>query len=349
MTRFWLPAPSGNISRRIFPVFLPFAGCPQRCIFCAQELQTGQNLQPLSQRLEAVQQALEERVLRGAEPIELAFYGGTFTALPWHDQLACLELAAYGRKQGAVHRVRCSTRPDAVDLDRLRTLHELGLDCIELGIQSFDARVLRASERGYETTTARRGCLLVREAGLELGIQLMPGLPCMTERTALEDVHTALALQPNFMRLYPCLVIAKTALAKRWQDGLYIPWDIKKTVDCLAPAVAEAWKQEIPIIRLSVAPEAEFDAQVLAGPRHAALGNMIQAKALFLRVRDIVHTQAQNRRLVGASFPRHCQGMFAGYKRNLLPLWETLGLYPQNVSWVDGNQACLYWDIMTPK
>ena len=49
-----------------------------------------------------------------SRPIELAFYGGTFTALPERLQMECLALAMQAKEKGIVCRVRCSTRPDAL-------------------------------------------------------------------------------------------------------------------------------------------------------------------------------------------------------------------------------------------
>ena len=131
------PPPSGfrfSVGRRlrranrILPVFLPFAGCPARCVFCAQDRQTGVgNEGGVDRALERAAATLEE--ISACPPpggVELAFYGGTFTALPAVRREAALALFARYSAQGPVTRGRCSTRPDALDaaasgsvLDRL--------------------------------------------------------------------------------------------------------------------------------------------------------------------------------------------------------------------------------------
>lgn len=68
--------------RRIRPVFLPFAGCPHRCLFCDQKAQTGTAPASLAAILATLEQGLIRARDQGEEPCELGLYGGTFTALP---------------------------------------------------------------------------------------------------------------------------------------------------------------------------------------------------------------------------------------------------------------------------
>ncbi len=258
---------------RILPVFMPFAGCPHRCLFCAQDKQTGASPEPpggsalrtlasLLHSLKAKRQAAQDTF----RPVEIAFYGGTFTALPETVQMACLARAAEGKKEGLVCRVRCSTRPDALTPRTLDALRAGGLDLVELGIQSFHTEALEVSQRGYTGETAREGCRLMQDSGLELGIQLLPGMPGSTPERFREDVRNALAFSPACLRFYPCLVVDGTPLATLWKKGAYGPWDTLTTVDALGGALAEAWERRIPVIRLSVAPEASFDAAAPAIP-----------------------------------------------------------------------------------
>ena len=206
-----------------------------------------------------------------SRPIELAFYGGTFTALPERLQMECLALAMQAKEKGIVCRVRCSTRPDALRPDRLQALRHAGLDLVELGIQSFHTEALLDVQRGYNGDRAREGCRLIKESGLKLGIQLLPGMPGSTPQRFSEDVEEALAFSPSCLRFYPCLVVDGTPLAERWRIGQYAPWELDTTITTLGKALASAWAQRIPVIRLSLAPERELDESVLAGARHPAI------------------------------------------------------------------------------
>ena len=325
---------------RILPVFLPFAGCPGRCVFCAQDRQTGSGGN-VDGNLRAAAALLDE--IRPEQSIELAFYGGTFTALPAEQRKKALALYTRYRNSGKVNCGRCSTRPDALGAGTpsavLRELAEAGLDLVELGVQSFSDTALHLARRGYDGTGAEAGCRAVPAAGLKLGIQLLPGMPGVTPEVFLHDVDRALELRPACLRFYPCLVPEGTELAGMWRAGNYAPWTEEETVAALGEGLRRAWEAGVPVIRLAVAPEPVFDTALLAGPRHPALGGLIRAEAL-LRT-----TERALRRLGGAPgrlyLPRACQGYMYGHKGALRARWAALGLPPERIVFTAGEDARL--------
>lgn len=331
----------------VIPFFLPYAGCPHRCLFCAQEKQTGHKEKMTSLALSesfarflCKISAIKTQHGNDVSP-DLGFYGGTFTLLPPTDQLAFLQAAKRYKKNGMIHDVRCSTRPDALEREHLSRLRGAGLNLVEAGVQSFDNRALALSRRGYTGETAREGCRAVRAAGLDLGIQLLPGMPGSTPESFLHDVAVALSLKPACLRFYPCLVIRDTPLAALWQKGLYQPWDEATTVSVLGQGLAAAWEAGVPVIRLSLAPEPDLDAAILAGPRHQALGSCIQAEALFVLI--AARVQAAGSPPTRLLLPRECQGFFFGHRGSLRPRWQALGINPQRVIWTEA-QAALLWE-----
>ncbi len=320
------PAPA---KVRIWPVFLPFAGCGGRCVYCAQHLQTG--MTPAS--LEAVRRDLDAdlgaALAAGRSPCEIGFYGGTFTALPGDHAERFTALAQAYRERGLVTRIRCSTRPDAVTARRLAVLRGLGLDMVELGVQTFEAGVLARSGRGYGPGAVSRACGAVRGAGLALGVQLLPGLPGHTPEMFARDVARAVALGPETARIYPCLVAAGTRLAAMWRAGEYTPWDVGTTLAAVAQGLLELWRAGVRVIRVGLAPQPEFAAAVLAGPAHPALGSRARAMALF----ELVRAQAQ--RLgdgpKGMRVPRRYSGELWGHGRELAAAYADLGFTRNSV------------------
>ena len=277
------------IRSALFPLFIPFAGCKERCIFCAQEAQTGTQLSPIKEALASANSILLNRYNMGSTTIELAFFGGTFTALPPEDLYQCLTYAHDWINKEYVSHYRCSTRPDALANNTLTQLRNTHFTCIELGIQSFSAAALATSRRGYSPQTAEAGCKTVQDAGFSLGIQLMPALPGQTKQDAYEDLYKTIALRPAFVRLYPCLVMQKTPLATAWRNNQYTPWQLQETIDFLADACLLLWQNNIPIIRMGVAQEPGLEQHILDGPYHLALGNAARAKAIAKYVLHMLH------------------------------------------------------------
>ena len=320
----------------IVPVFLPFRGCPVRCVFCAQARQTGhkegQALAPLLAAARARLETLSARPGTTGLP-ELAFYGGTFTALPQGELDICLEFANGLVTCGLVGQWRCSTRPDCVSPEVLERLAGSGCATVELGVQSFATEALQEARRGYDGEQAANACKAVRQAGLRLGVQLLPGMPGTTPEIFLEDVSRALALGAQLLRFYPCLVLEGTGLAAMWREGTFAPWEFAPTLDALTRGWLVAHEARVPVVRMGLAPEPELANGILAGPVHPALGDMVLGRALLHLVREAARA-AGFTNLPGLDVPRHCQGFFWGHRGALAEAWQELGLHRGNVRFV---------------
>ena len=323
----------------VVPVFLPFRGCPVRCVFCAQDVQTGiggcQNPDSTESSrtasveglLLAARENLRLRHESGQPAAELAFYGGTFTALPEEDLSACLDLACEAQKKGWIRSFRCSTRPDRVDAQILERLRAAGCGVVELGVQSFADSALAASRRGYTGATARAACALVRAACLELVVQLLPGMPGHSPQFFMGDVPTALAAGAQMLRFYPCLVLEGTGLAAMWREGSYKPWPLEDTLESLAHGWLMAARANVPVIRMGLAPEPGLENAVLAGPVDRELGGRVKGRALLLAVKELLGASAATPATpFDLLLPRYVQGFFWGAKGELRARWAELGL-----------------------
>lgn len=310
-----------------------------RCVFCAQDVQTGiggcQNPDRVDSSraasveglLLAARENLRLRHESGQAAAELAFYGGTFTALPEEDLSACLDLACEAQEKGWISSFRCSTRPDRVDAPILERLRAAGCGVVELGVQSFADSALAASRRGYTGGTAQAACALVRAANLKLVVQLLPGMPGHSTQFFRDDVPTALAAGAQMLRFYPCLVLEGTGLAAMWREGSYKPWPLEDTLESLAHGWLMAARANVPVIRMGLAPEPGLESAILAGPVDRELGGRVKGRALLLAVREVLGEGAA---IPAAQFdlllPRAAQGFFWGAKGELRARWAALGL-----------------------
>ena len=321
--RFRHPEPEARAGR-IWPVYLTYQGCPGRCVFCAQPLQSGQVGRGPQRILDAMATELEQARQAGRGPYELAFYGGVFTALPapWPDRF--LAVARRFRDLGLVTRVRCSTRPDACDPARLAALGAAGLDLVEIGAQTFRDAVLTASGRGHDAAAIRRAARNVRQLGLGLGLQLLPGLPGHTPADLDRDADEVADLAPELVRIHPCLVPRGTVLEALYRAGRYRPWDLDTTLDALARVLPVLWRAGVRVARLGLAPEPGLLAALVAGPWHPALGARVRARATL----GLVAEQARELggRLVDLAAPRRFGGELFGQARELVPAYAELGL-----------------------
>ena len=270
-------------SSRILPVFLPFLGCPGHCVYCAQDKQTGHTGSEGLRAIlaEAAKNAAALPPCGPQERRELAFYGGTFTALPAADRASCFELLEALRREDRIRLARCSTRPDALSPAVLDELLHHGVDLVELGIQSFASEALALSRRGYDRSAALAGCRAVTGAGLSLGIQLLPGIAGQhARRVSGRRAHGAF----SFARLPPLLSLPR---ARRHNAGALVPRRTLCAVDRGTDRAHPGRGAEHGLAGAgsghpSVGGAGErLRAALLAGPRHPALGALIQAEALL--------------------------------------------------------------------
>ena len=206
----------------IIPIFIPHLGCPCQCVFCNQQKITARTKAVSTDEVrETVERYLSTLGDLDTSEIEIAFYGGSFTAIPIDAQTAYLEVANEYIDQGRVSSLHISTRPDCIDEEVLSNLKRYNVSTIELGVQSFSDEVLRLSKRGHDSDTARKAARLIKERGFKLGIQLMIGLPGDSLESCIYSARETVALSPELSRLYPTLVIDGTELYDMYEDGSY--------------------------------------------------------------------------------------------------------------------------------
>ncbi len=262
----------------IIPIFIPHYGCTHQCIFCNQKKITGiETPVAASQVLSVIQEHLS-RITRPRR-VEVAFYGGSFTALPLDMQQELLSPVYNLLCNKKIDAIRLSTRPDAINAETVQMLMNNGVSTVELGVQSMDNRVLQAAARGHSATDVVQAVELLKAAEMKCGLQLMPGLPLEDWLSLTNTAGKVIMLKPDFVRIYPAIVIADTPMAKLYQQGLYRPLSLSEAVKRAAFLKLLCKQQGIDVIRTGLQPTEELNNEgvVLAGPFHPAFGEMVDA------------------------------------------------------------------------
>ncbi len=267
----------------IIPFFIPHSGCLHQCVFCNQRNITGQN-QP--DDVLAIPGKINRHLSThdSNEPVEIAFYGGSFTALPVAVQQAYLEAVDPFIQKGSVHSIRLSTRPDCISNEILTLLREHHVRVIELGAQSIDDGVLIRSGRGHKADDIINAVELLKEYGFGFGLQLMPGLPGDTANDFIKKtIGNVIVMKPDFVRLYPVLVIKGTPLEILFRNGCYLPLTLDEAIALCSDAIIKLERAGIAVIRVGLQPTKELGkpGTVLAGPFHPAFRQLVDS-SIFL-------------------------------------------------------------------
>lgn len=260
-------------------LFIPHVGCPHRCSFCDQRAIAGGVRLPRAADVTAACERAAATMRADAGEAEIAFFGGSFTAIEPAYMRELLEAAAPFVQSGRFAGIRVSTRPDCVDGPVLALLKRYGATAVELGAQSMDDAVLARNERGHTAADVAAAAARIREAGLSLGLQMMTGLPGADASTDWETARRLAALCPATMRIYPTVVMRGTLLARWYEAGQYAPPSLDETV-ALCAGLLRFFEQEqgIPVIRLGLHAGPELEAGRVAGPWHPAFRELCEGR-----------------------------------------------------------------------
>lgn len=260
------------------PIFVPHRGCPFDCVFCNQKRITGTQKEITKNDVcDIIEEYLKTLPKNGAH-IEAAFFGGSFTGIPFSEQTALLSAAYEYVKSGKIEGIRLSTRPDYIDEVILDNLLRHGVTTIELGVQSMDDEVLLKAGRGHTAKQVREAVALIRRYPFRLGLQMMTGLPADTNEKALYTADEIIKLKPDIVRIYPTLTIKDTALEDMYKSGLYVPQSVSEAVDLCKKLLLKFEEHNITVIRLGLQSTDEIceNGSVTAGPVHSAFGELVE-------------------------------------------------------------------------
>ncbi len=267
----------------IIPLFIPHMGCQHECVFCNQNTITASDSHMDSAKVKEVMGSkLMNLEPLGLDILEAAFYGGSFTGLPLDLQRELLGTVLPYKQAGRINKIRLSTRPDYINQGILDLLKQYSVDTIELGVQSFDDKVLSMSNRGHTVRQAIDACQLVQMNGFSLGIQLMIGLPGDSKELAYQSAVHTVNIKPDFVRIYPTVILEGSQLATMFRQKNYIPLTAEQSVE-IAKDMVRLFNQEmIPVIRLGLKSTDNIcTATDLANAYHPAFRQLVESSLAF--------------------------------------------------------------------
>jgi histone acetyltransferase (RNA polymerase elongator complex component) len=314
----------------IIPVFVPHLGCPHRCVFCDQFSISGSALaRPSAEDVrDTVRRFLRFKGKRRGHT-ELAFYGGTFLGLSGAYRESLLDAAQTFIEEGQVAGIRFSTRPETVTELSVKALLSRSITAVEIGVQSMDDLVLALSQRGHCAQDSAGAVRILKRHGLQVGIQIMPGLPGDTPASALRTGHEVAGLGPDFVRIYPTVVVKDTVLEAWYREGRYVPLALGQAVEITKQLYLLFKSHGIPVIRMGLHPSESLlePDRVVAGPFHPAFGHLVQAAVFHdLAAAILAENQERPRGIILRVHPSDVAKMTGQKKDNLTSLSRQFGI-----------------------
>ena len=263
----------GNIA-----VFIPHMGCPNMCSFCNQRTISSTQSAPTAEEAERIIfDAYNHIADTDKHNYEIAFFGGSFTAIDRSYMLSLLKMASRYIGEKKFLGIRISTRPDCIDEEILSVLKEYGVTAIELGAQSMCDTVLTANDRGHTSNDVRKASYLIKDFGFELGLQMMVGLYKSTEMDELYTMQEIIKLKPETVRIYPVAILKGTRLAELYLSRQYSVIDFDAAVKLCAKMLETFEENNIKVIRLGLHASDNVEKDAVGGLYHPAMRELCES------------------------------------------------------------------------
>lgn len=267
--------------KMIIPIFVSHQGCPNDCIFCNQKRITGvKDTFDEAQICNLIESYLVD--YNQDKIIEIAFFGGSFTGINPIIQKNYLEIATRYITKYNLEGIRISTRPDYINEEILDLLLNYPVKAVELGVQSLDEKVLQLSRRNHKVEDVYRAVSLIKKAPIELGLQMMLGLPGDTLKKSIITANQIISMNPKTTRIYPTVIMKDTELETLYYKGEYTPLTLDEAIDWTCQILPLFYNEDITVLRvgLQASEEVNLGKGIVAGPYHPAFRQLVEEKML---------------------------------------------------------------------
>jgi len=197
-------------------IHIPF--CLSKCLYC--DFYSSTSLSALPQFLDALS---KEMAMYGNRfnPFDTVYFGGGTPSLLRPEQLESV-LVRVREHFDLMPNTEITVETNPADLNRsyLESMREIGINRINIGVQSFDQEVLGFLGRRHSAKQAISAIKASRKAGFHnVGLDLIYAVPDQNIESWLDTLKQAVVFSPEHLSCYQLTLEAKTPLGKRFQAG----------------------------------------------------------------------------------------------------------------------------------
>jgi histone acetyltransferase (RNA polymerase elongator complex component) len=148
----------------------------------------------------------------------------------------------------------------------------------------------------------------------------MIGLPGDTCDRFLQTLDRVIELNPDFLRIHPTLVLRGAPLENLWREGRYIPLSIEEAIDWLKRGLLRLENSSISVARMGLQPTDELERNLLAGPYHPALRQLVDGAVFFDMAASLLQSSRRDRQARFFCHPKEVSNLRGQKNQNILRL-----------------------------
>ena len=342
-----------SVKHRNIPIFIPHLGCPNTCVFCNQRSISGKQSFDKGAVVAEIEEVLS--TIPVDSEVEIAYFGGSFTGIDRELMIYLLDVAkgyVDDRREGRaqVSGIRMSTRPDYINSEIMEILSKYPIKTIELGLQSMDDDVLRASKRGHTAADAENACRMINDAGYQLIGQMMIGLPESTLEKEIATAEKICEMGACGARIYPTVTFFGTELAKMAEMGAYRMLEIEDAVARSKEVLKVFDSHGVECIRIGLCASDNLGdlSKVMGGANHPALGELVLGEVRYDMLRSILLKKREKESLEGKALtvivPKGTLSLSVGQngrnKKRIIEEFNLKDLKIKETDLADGINVC---------
>lgn len=178
--------------------------CVRKCPYCDFNSHQARNAVPEQEYIAALTADLEQALplVWGRKVGSIFFGGGTPSLFSPHSMDAILGMVRARLPLMADAEITLEANPGTFEAGKFRDFRATGINRLSIGIQSFDARHLKALGRIHDGNEAHRAIEIAQRDFDNINLDLMYGLPAQSVGEALSDINTALTYSPAHLSAY---------------------------------------------------------------------------------------------------------------------------------------------------
>ena len=202
-------------------IHIPF--CLSKCPYC--DFYSSTSISAVPDFLNGLSKEME-MVRNRFDPFDTVYIGGGTPSLLSSKQLENI-LIRVRKNFDLISNTEITIETNPADLDRsfLESIREIGINRINIGVQSFDENVLGFLGRRHSIKQAISAIEASRRAGFNnIGLDLIYGVPDQNIDLWLDTLRQTIVFSPEHLSCYQLTLEAKTPLGIKCQAGeFYVP------------------------------------------------------------------------------------------------------------------------------
>ena len=149
------------------------------------------------------------------------------------------------------------------------------------------------NKRGHTRAHIFEGAKRIKEAGIELGLQMMPGLYGDTRATIMKTAEDIIEIRPKTVRVYPTVVVRGTELELLYKSGEFKALELEEAVEICAELLRKFEENGIAVIKMGLHSEVSLESDALAGPYHPSFKELCLSEIYKRRMIELIGNEKE--------------------------------------------------------